>query len=240
MRHAAVNQPVIVALDFPNRQDTKAFLSEFKTPLFVKVGMELFYREGPAFIHELKEDGHQVFLDLKLHDIPATVERAMRNLASLNVDLVNVHAQGGTEMMKAALRGLNEGTEKGRERPLCIAVTQLTSTNGEMVKRELGISEPLEDNVLRLAGSAREAGLDGIVCSAWESRAVAERFGDDFLTVTPGIRRLEDSHSDQKRVVTPAQAKKNRAGAIVVGRGITRTEHPAVAYEQYETEWRNS
>ncbi|TMW73153.1 orotidine-5'-phosphate decarboxylase [Alteribacter natronophilus] len=233
------DRPLIIALDFPDRESALSFLARFKEPLYVKVGMELFYREGPPFVTELVSAGHRVFLDLKLHDIPVTVERAMRNLAALGADLVNVHAAGGPEMMRAALRGLESGTPRGKKRPLCVAVTQLTSTDESMMKEYLGVSESLEENVLRLAGAAKESGLDGVVCSALESRMVNERFGKDFRTVTPGIRLEEDSRFDQKRVVTPAQANRNKAWAIVAGRGITRAEDPYYAYHRYNKEWRN-
>ncbi|WP_245415703.1 orotidine-5'-phosphate decarboxylase [Alteribacter populi] len=216
------------------------FLTSFDEPLFVKVGMELFYREGPVLVEELKAEGHQVFLDLKLHDIPTTVERAMTNLAKLEVDLVNVHALGGQKMMSRAREGLEKGTAAGKRRPSCIAVTHLTSTDETMLQREWHIHESLQEHVLHLASLSNESGMDGVVCSALEAKAITERLGKAFLTVTPGIRLASDDKQDQQRVVTPAEARKMNCSAIVVGRGITRADAPKAAYTEYLTEWRGS
>ncbi|MCD8509630.1 MAG: orotidine-5'-phosphate decarboxylase [Bacillus sp. (in: Bacteria)] len=233
------SRPLIVALDFPNRDEALPFLSPFEGKnLFVKVGMELFYKEGQSFIYALKEQGHHIFLDLKLHDIPTTVKRAMTQLASLEVDIVNVHAMGGVEMMKAAKEGLVAGTKAGGKVPTCIAVTQLTSTSEEMMQRELMIPGSLEDHVLHLCGRVKEAGLDGVVCSAQEVQLIRQTIEAPFYTVTPGIRRAEDAANDQQRVVTPQLAAAYGADAIVVGRGITRANNPVEAYREYNKEWR--
>ncbi|MDQ0253788.1 orotidine-5'-phosphate decarboxylase [Evansella vedderi] len=232
-------RPLIVALDFPDREEALEFLTTFKNKkLFVKVGMELFYKEGRAFIYDLKEQGHHIFLDLKLHDIPTTVKRAMKQLASLEVDLVNVHAMGGVEMMRAAKEGLMEGTPANGSIPTCIAVTQLTSTSEEVMQKELKIAGTLNDHVIHLCHRVKDAGLDGVVCSAQEVQLIRKHIPSPFYTVTPGIRRNEDASDDQQRVVTPQLASHYGSDAIVVGRGITRAEDPLAAYEQYEKEWR--
>ncbi|UOY93702.1 orotidine-5'-phosphate decarboxylase [Ectobacillus sp. JY-23] len=229
--------PLIVALDFPNRQEVAGFLQHFGDErLYVKVGMELFYKEGPSIIAYLKEKGHDVFLDLKLHDIPNTVKSAMRSLADLGVDMVNVHAAGGTAMMKAALEGLQEGTQ-GKKRPLCIAVTQLTSTSEEMMNRELWIEKSLIDTVSHYAKLAKESGLDGVVCSTLEVPMLREHCGQDFITVTPGIRMGSDDTQDQVRVATPARARELGSDYIVVGRSITKAENPYQAYQTIKEEW---
>ncbi len=234
-------RPLIVALDFATKEEVTSFLSAFPhEKLFVKVGMELFYREGPSLVHELKEQGHQLFLDLKLHDIPTTVNRAMKQLANLEVDLVNVHALGGVDMMKAAKEGLDSGTPMGKTPPPCIAVTQLTSTTPNVLANELAIQTPLDEHVIHLCNQVQKADLAGVVCSALEVTKIQQQFTPSFLTVTPGIRRLEDTANDQARVVTPAKAKELGSTAIVVGRGITRATDPAYAYHQYLEEWRNS
>lgn len=230
--------PLIIALDFSSKEEVRKFLTLFKNEkLFVKVGMELFYREGISFIAELKEMGHDIFLDLKLHDIPTTVYRAMKQLARLQVDIVNVHAMGGMEMMKVAREGLLEGAESDRKTPKCIAVTQLTSMTEEMMQRELLIPTSLKEHVIHLCHSARNAQLDGVVCSAQEVEMIHKQVGESFLTVTPGIRRKEDTLDDQKRVVTPEMAAILGADAIVVGRGITRARNPIEAYHTYKMEW---
>ncbi|WP_442599440.1 orotidine-5'-phosphate decarboxylase [Neobacillus sp. D3-1R] len=229
---------LIIALDFSNKTDVVRFLEPFQDEkLFVKVGMELFFQEGPDILSFLKGKGHQIFLDLKLHDIPNTVYRAMKGLASIGCDLVNVHAAGGTDMMKAALEGLEEGTLAGQTRPYCIAVTQLTSTSEEQMQKEQLIKVPLEDSVLNYASLAKEAGLDGIVCSVFESRKIQEVLGADFLTVCPGIRQSTLSVQDQKRVATPKIALANDVSAIVVGRPITQAENPVDAYRLILNEW---
>jgi orotidine-5'-phosphate decarboxylase len=233
-----VNNPLIVALDFPSIEEVKRFLQPFQgEPLFVKVGMELYYQEGPAVISYLKEQGHQIFLDLKLHDIPNTVKQAMKGLSRLGVDLVNVHAAGGTKMMEAALEGLEAGIEAGKRRPYCIAVTQLTSTSKQMLHDQLLIERSMEETVLHYASLAKESGLDGIVCSAKEVSLIRERLGEAFLTVTPGIRFATDAKNDQIRVVTPFQAKQLGASAVVVGRSITKAADPYEAYKQLKREW---
>jgi orotidine-5'-phosphate decarboxylase len=233
-----VNHPFIVALDFSSMEEVKTFLQPFQNEtLFVKVGMELYYQEGPAMIAYLKEQGHQIFLDLKLHDIPNTVKQAMKGLSRLGVDLVNVHAAGGTKMMEAALEGLEAGTEAGKQRPYCIAVTQLTSTSEQMLHEELLIERSMEETVLHYASLTHQSGLDGVVCSAKEVPLIRKRLGSSFLTVTPGIRFATDEKNDQVRVVTPYEAKKLGASAIVVGRSITKAANPCAAYQQLQREW---
>ena len=224
---------VIIALDFKNKADVLEFLDKFDEPLFVKVGMELFYGEGPAIIQAIKERGHSIFLDLKLHDIPNTVKGGMKNLANLGVDIVNVHCAGGIAMMKAAIDGLNEGAKDGK-RPMCIGVTQLTSTSKEAMNNELGIPGEVIDCVIKYAKNAKEAGLDGVVCSVHEAKAIHEACGEDFLTVTPGIRLASDSKDDQKRVATPAFAKEQGCDYIVVGRSITKSANPVETYKEIE------
>ncbi|MBO9130234.1 orotidine-5'-phosphate decarboxylase [Bacillus sp. 165] len=233
-----MSQSLIVALDFPSKKEVEQFLASFNgKSLFVKVGMELFYKEGPSIITYLKEQGHSIFLDLKLHDIPNTVKSAMRSLASLEVDMVNVHAAGGTKMMQAALEGLEEGTAAGKKRPLCIAVTQLTSTSEEVMQQELWINKPLEETVLHYAKLAQESGLDGVVCSTLEVPSIRKICGDHFFTVTPGIRLASDAVNDQVRVATPATARENGCSYIVVGRSITKAENPLAAYEMISKQW---
>ncbi|MCM3365675.1 orotidine-5'-phosphate decarboxylase [Bacillus safensis] len=228
----------IIALDFPSGQDALAFLDLFEgTPLFVKVGMELFYQEGPAILDALKEKNCRIFLDLKLHDIPTTVQKAMNRLAALGVDLVNVHAAGGKRMMQAALEGLESGTPAGQSRPGIIAVTQLTSTSEDMMRNELLIDRPLQETVIRYGQLAYESGLDGVVCSVHESKALHEHISPSFLTVTPGIRLPNDQTDDQKRVATPAYAKEQGVSQIVVGRSITKADKPIEAYHQILKEW---
>lgn len=225
-----MKKPLIIALDFAGKKEVNSFLEHFGSEkLFLKVGMELFYKEGPAIVRDLKEKGHDIFLDLKLHDIPNTVKSAMIGLASLGCDMVNVHAAGGKAMMEAALEGLEAGSGSGK-RPYCIAVTQLTSTSEQQMKSEQLISASLNISVLHYAGLAHAAGLDGVVCSTYEARAIRSQLGDSFMTVTPGIRLGSDENQDQKRVATPEFAKSEGASAIVVGRSITRSEDP---YEKY-------
>lgn len=234
-----MNDPFIVALDFPTGEDVKAFLQSFPhESLFVKVGMELYYQEGPEIIHYLKGQGHRIFLDLKLHDIPNTVKRAMKGLARFGVDIVNVHAAGGTRMMEAALEGLEAGTPSGARRPYCIAVTQLTSTSEQMLHRELWIDRTMEETVLHYATMAKQSGLDGVVCSAKEVPLIRKQCGEAFLTITPGVRFADDEKNDQVRVVTPYEARKLGASFIVIGRSITRAENPAAAYERLQREWK--
>ena len=225
-----MGKDVIVACDFPSADETFRFLDRFtETKPFVKIGMELFYAEGPRIVREIKRRGHRIFLDLKLHDIPNTVKKAMAVLSALDVDIVNLHAAGTTAMMRAALEGL---TRPDGSRPLLIAVTQLTSTDQESMERDLWIREPMEQVVMHYAQTARDAGLDGVVCSPLEAGRVHEACGRDFLTVTPGVRFDENSRGDQKRVMTPAQAKMIGSDYIVVGRPITAAEDPVTAYER--------
>lgn len=223
----------IVALDFSRKEDVMMFLDKFEEPIYVKVGMELTYAFGFDMIREIKSRGHKIFLDLKLHDIPNTVKNGTKNLAKLDVDIVNLHAAGGSAMMKAAMEGLNEGAVNGK-RPLCIAVTQLTSTSQEAMNDELLIPGNVKDVVISYAKLAKDSGLDGVVCSVHEARGIHKACGADFLTVTPGIRLSEDSKDDQKRVATPAFAKEEGCDYIVVGRSITKSEDPLRTYEIIE------
>ena len=228
-----MNEKTIVALDFSTREDLFAFLSKFEEPIYVKIGMELTYAFGLDIISEIRQLGHHIFLDLKLHDIPNTVKQAMKNLARLDVDIVNLHCAGGIAMMKAAIEGLEEGAVEGK-RPLCIGVTQLTSTSKEAMNEELGIPGEVIDCVIKYAKNAKAAGLDGVVCSVHEARAIHEACGNDFLTVTPGIRLADDSKDDQKRVATPAFAKEQGCDHIVVGRSITKSADPLETYRTIE------
>lgn len=225
-----MGKDVIIACDFGSREETLAFLDRFtgKKP-FVKIGMELYYAEGPQIVRELKARGHKIFLDLKLHDIPNTVKKAMAVLSRLDVDLVNLHAAGTRAMMEAALEGL---TRPDGTRPLLIAVTQLTSTSQERMEQDLLIEKPLDQVVMHYARTARAAGLDGVVCSPREAQTVHEACGRDFLTVTPGVRFADGDVGDQVRVMTPAQAKKIGSDYIVVGRPITQATDPVAAYER--------
>lgn len=225
-----MGKDVIVALDFPTAADTLAFLDKFtgRKP-YVKIGMELFYAEGPEIVREIKNRGHKIFLDLKLHDIPNTVEKAMKSLSKLSIDMVNVHAAGTVEMMEAAKRGLKGDSDEG---PLLIAVTQLTSTSQERMNEELLIDGKLEDVVIKYAQNAKKAGLDGVVCSPLESGMIHDACGDDFVTVTPGVRFADSAKDDQVRITTPEGAKKLGSDYIVVGRPITKAEDPVGAYER--------
>ena len=230
-----MGKDVIVACDFSSSEQVFAFLDRFtgKKP-FVKIGMELFYAEGPAIVRAIKERGHKIFLDLKLHDIPNTVKKAMKVLSNLDVDICNLHAAGTTAMMQAALEGL---TRVDGSRPLLIAVTQLTSTDQESMERDLLIHEPIDQVVMHYAKTAKNAGLDGIVCSPLEAGKVHDVCGQDFLTVTPGVRFADGETGDQKRVMTPAQAKMIGSDYIVVGRPITAAEDPVAAYERCVAEF---
>lgn len=226
-----MQRDVIIALDFPSAKETFEFLDKFKDKKpFVKIGMELFYSEGPSIIKEIKERGHKIFLDLKLHDIPNTVEKAMISLSKLNIDMCNVHASGTVDMMKAAMKGLcHNGSEN---RPLLIAVTQLTSTSEERMQKELLINASLEETVIKYAQNAKEAGLDGVVCSPRESTIIHEACGDEFLTITPGVRFADSKKDDQVRITTPQGAKELGSNFIVVGRPITKADDPVSAYEK--------
>lgn len=233
-----IQKPLIIALDFKDRTEVDRFLNHFHDEkLFVKVGMELFYQEGPAIISHIKQRGHDIFLDLKLHDIPNTVKQAMRGLARLDIDLVNVHAAGGKKMMEAAIEGLEGGTQTGKQRPACIAVTQLTSTSQAMVQEELLINEKIDNIVLHYAKLAKESGLDGVVCSTHEVEVLNKKLGSSFMTVTPGIRMNEDSADDQTRIATPEQARRLGSTAIVVGRSITKQSNPYEAYIKVKKAW---
>ncbi len=223
----------MVALDFSTGKDVRAFLAQFSEPIYVKIGMELTYSLGFEIIREVKAMGHHIFLDLKLHDIPNTVKQAMKNLARLDVDVVNLHAAGGSAMMKAAMEGLKEGAVNGK-RPLCIAVTQLTSTSQEAMNEELRIPGTVQDCVIQYAKLAKASGLDGVVCSVHEAKAIHAACGDDFLTVTPGIRMANDAKDDQKRVATPQYAYEQGCDYIVVGRSITKAQDSVAAYHEIE------
>lgn len=223
---------ICIALDFQNKAEVKEFLEKFNDEkLYVKVGMELFYGEGIEIIKMIKEMGHNIFLDLKLHDIPNTVKSAMKQLAKLEVDMVNVHASGSIAMMKAAIEGLEAG-KTGDKRPLCIAVTCLTSLDQEVLDNELLINDTLENVVLKWATNAKEAGLDGVVCSPLESKVIHDNLGMEFITVTPGIRLADDSVNDQKRATTPAMARELTSSYIVVGRTITGSADPYATYKK--------
>ena len=223
---------ICIALDFQNKAEVKEFLEKFNDEkLYVKVGMELFYGEGIEIIKMIKEMGHNIFLDLKLHDIPNTVKSAMKQLAKLEVDMVNVHASGSIAMMKAAIEGLEAG-KTGDKRPLCIAVTCLTSLDQEVLDNELLINDTLENVVLKWATNAKEAGLDGVVCSPLESKVIHDNLGMEFITVKPGIRLADDSVNDQKRVTTPAMARELTSSYIVVGRTITGSADPYATYKK--------
>ncbi|MBQ3888435.1 MAG: orotidine-5'-phosphate decarboxylase [Clostridia bacterium] len=225
-----MGKDVIIACDFPSKEATFAFLDKFgdEKP-FVKIGMELFYAEGPAIVRDIKRRGHKIFLDLKLHDIPNTVKKAMQVLSSLDVDMCNVHAAGTAAMMEAALEGL---TRPDGTRPLLIAVTQLTSTDQERMERDLLIREPIDKVVMHYAATAAKAGLDGVVCSPLEAGKVHEACGTGFITVTPGVRFADGELGDQARVTTPARAKELGSDYIVVGRPITAAADPVAAYKR--------
>ena len=225
-----MGKDVIVACDFSSKEQVFTFLDKFtgRKP-FVKIGMELYYAEGPEIVRQIKARGHKIFLDLKLHDIPNTVKKAMAVLSGLDVDMCNVHAAGTSAMMKAALEGL---TRPDGSRPLLIAVTQLTSTDEESMKRELLIDRPLDQVVMSYAHTAKEAGLDGVVCSPLEAGKVHQTCGDGFVTVTPGVRFADGDVGDQKRVTTPEKARELGSDYIVVGRPITAAADPVAAYER--------
>ncbi len=223
-----MGKDVIIACDFNSKQEVISFLGKFqdKKP-FIKIGMELFYAEGPEIVRLIRGMGHQIFLDLKLHDIPNQVKKAMAVLSGLDVDLCNVHAAGTKAMMEAALEGL---TRADGTRPLLIAVTQLTSTSAEVMRRELLIERPMDETVMHYAQNAKEAGLDGIVCSPLEAGKVHAACGEGFLTVTPGVRFADGDMGDQQRVTTPARARELGSDYIVVGRPVTQAKDPVEAY----------
>ena len=227
-----MGKDVIVACDFASAEATFAFLDKFagcERKPFLKIGMELYYAEGPAIVKEIKARGHKIFLDLKLHDIPNTVKKAMSVLSNLDVDITNLHAAGTKNMMKAALEGL---TRADGTRPLLIAVTQLTSTDQESMENDLLIKEPIDKVVMHYASRAKVAGLDGVVCSPLEAEKVHNTCGRDFVTVTPGVRFADGEKGDQVRVMTPEEAKRIGSDYIVVGRPITAAEDPVAAYER--------
>lgn len=232
-----MNNKPIIALDFPGEKEVFNFLQQFNEPLFVKVGMELYLQEGPSIIEKIKHEGHDIFLDLKLHDIPNTVKSAMKGLAKLGVDLVNVHAAGGKPMMEGALEGLEAGTAAGQKRASLIAVTQLTSTTEQQMQEQQKITLSLQESVLHYAQLTKEAGLDGVVCSVHEARAIADACGEDFLRVTPGIRMLGGETHDQKRIATPDGARQDGSSLIVVGRAITGAKDPITAYQEVCQLW---
>ena len=230
-----MGRDVIIACDFDSAEKTFAFLDKFtgRKP-FVKIGMELYYAEGPSIVREIKRRGHKIFLDLKLHDIPNTVKKSMAVLSRLDVDMTNLHAAGTVRMMEAALEGL---TRPDGTRPLLIAVTQLTSTDQEAMEKDLWIREPIADVVMHYAHNAKLAGLDGVVCSPLEAGKVHDTCGKDFVTVTPGVRFADGDVGDQKRVMTPAEAKKIGSDYIVVGRPITAAADPVAAYRRCVAEF---
>ena len=230
-----MGKDVIIALDFDSKAKTLAFLDQFtEEKPFVKIGMELYYAEGPAIVREIKARGHKIFLDLKLHDIPNTVKKSMAVLSRLDVDMTNLHAGGTIPMMEAALQGL---TRADGTRPMLIAVTQLTSTDQEHMTNDLLINAPMPEVVMHYAHNAKVAGLDGVVCSPLEAGKVHERCGEGFVTVTPGVRFADGDVGDQKRVMTPAEAKKIGSDYIVVGRPITAAADPVAAYRRCVAEF---
>ena len=232
-----MGKDVIVACDFASKAQTLEFLDRFtgRKP-FVKIGMELFYAEGPDIVREIKRRGHPIFLDLKLHDIPNTVRKSMKVLSGLDIDMCNVHAAGTIEMMRAAVEGL---TREDGTRPLLIAVTQLTSTSEERMQQELLIGASINDTIVKYAQNAREAGLDGVVCSPLEAAMVKDACGQDFVTVTPGIRFADAAADDQVRITTPARAREIGADYIVVGRPVTAAPDPVAAYQRCLLEFLN-
>ncbi len=230
-----MGKDVIIACDFDSAEKTFAFLDKFTdVKPFVKIGMELYYAEGPSIVKEIKRRGHKIFLDLKLHDIPNTVKKAMAVLSRLDVDMCNLHAAGTTRMMEGALEGL---TRPDGTRPILIAVTQLTSTDQESMEKDMLIKEPIADVVMHYALTAKNAGLDGVVCSPLEAQKVHDSCGKNFVTVTPGVRFADGDIGDQKRVMTPAQAKEIGSDYIVVGRPITAAPDPVAAYNRCVSEF---
>ncbi len=230
---------VIIACDFASAEQTISFLDKFESEErkpFLKIGMELYYAEGNAIVKEIKKRGHKIFLDLKLHDIPNTVRKAMKVLSALDVDMVNVHAAGTVEMMRAAREGL---TREDGTRPLLIAVTQLTSTSEQTMQQELLIGATIGDTIIKYAQNAKEAGLDGVVCSPLESSIVKEACGGEFMTITPGIRFADSAADDQVRITSPAKAREIGSDYIVVGRPITAAEDPVAAYRRCVSEFLN-
>ncbi|WP_087972970.1 orotidine-5'-phosphate decarboxylase [Oceanobacillus rekensis] len=233
-----MNNHIYLALDFPDWEETKRFLEDHQFQgVPVKVGMELFYKEGPSVIEKLKQDNHPIFLDLKLHDIPTTVMRAMKNIGKLGVDLTNVHALGGSEMIKFAKEGLVAGSQNQDTK--LIAVTVLTSMDESTLQNQLRIPGSLEDNAAYFAKFAKDSSADGVVCSVYEATRIKQDCGDSFLTVTPGIRLKDSDSNDQKRIATPEFASENGSDYIVIGRSVTKAEDPYQAYQQAVEEWNN-
>ncbi|WP_423253074.1 orotidine-5'-phosphate decarboxylase [Melissococcus plutonius] len=234
-----MNTLPIIALDFPNQQEVETFLNGFpkQEKLFIKIGMELYYQEGPKIVHWLKQQGHSIFLDLKLHDIPNTVEKAMYGLAKLGVDLTCVHDAGGIQMMSAAINGLENGTPTGQKRPMLLAITQLTSTTEEKMHKEQLIEVPLQESVIHYAKCARQAGLDGVVSSALEVKNIKKATKPEFICLSPGIRPKGSKIGDQKRIVTPHKAHQLGSDFIVVGRPITQSSMPYETYVEIKKEW---
>ncbi|MGI6764276.1 MAG: orotidine-5'-phosphate decarboxylase [Clostridiales Family XIII bacterium] len=229
---------IIIALDYPSENTVLDFLAKFDNePLFLKVGLELYYSTGNSLLYKLKEKGHSIFLDLKLHDIPNTVGRAMEALAQLDIDLINVHASGGRAMMESALAGLEKGTACGQKRPKLIAVTQLTSTSEQMMQQQLKINDTIDNVIVHYAKNAAAARLDGVISSPLEVPLIKAVCGKDFLTVTPGIRCLGDAKDDQERITTPKQARQLGSDFIVVGRSITKSADPLTTYLNIKKEW---
>lgn len=230
---------IYLALDFPTWTEAKRFIDAYNLQgVPVKIGMELFYREGPGLVEKLKQDNHNIFLDLKLHDIPETVRKAMRNLTKLDVDMVNIHALGGSEMIRQAKEGLLSGNLSSQETKL-IAVTMLTSMDDEMMNKELMIRGNVQENAVHFADFAKKNGADGVVCSVHEAKQIKSVCGSQFLTVTPGIRLQESDNNDQKRIATPSFARENNADILVVGRTITNAQDPKSAYKKVLKEWEN-
>ncbi|MDD6407915.1 MAG: orotidine-5'-phosphate decarboxylase [Lactobacillus equicursoris] len=234
-----MSKPLFIALDFDDQEKMWLFLNQLQpqSKLHVKLGMEMFYQYGPEIVRDLSAKGYQIFLDLKLHDIPNTVKRTARQLAALGVYCTTVHALGGKEMIKSAKEGLIEGTPEGKEVPKLLAVTELTSISEDVLRDEQHCSLSLADEVKSLAHQAQTAGADGIICSPLEVKAMKNEFSDDFMFVTPGIRPASYKKDDQARVATPSQARENGSTAIVVGRPITQAENPQVAYEEILKDW---
>ena len=231
-----MQKEVIIACDFENKESLNSFFKKFsdEQSLFLKIGMELYYSEGPDIVRELKEYGHKIFLDLKLHDIPNTVYRTMKVLSKMNIDMCNVHAAGGIDMMRSAKEGL---MENAKNNPLLIAVTQLTSMSQEQMTKDILINEKIEKVISHYAQNAKEAGLSGVVCSAQEAEIIHDVCGKEFITVTPGIRFNDKNEDDQVRVLTPMQARNKGADYIVVGRPITKAEDPRHIYERCVSEF---
>ncbi|MGJ9460626.1 orotidine-5'-phosphate decarboxylase [Oceanobacillus sp. CF4.6] len=233
-----MNKNIYLALDFPDWEETKRFIHDYNFQgVPVKVGMELFYKEGPSVIEKLKTDNHPIFLDLKLHDIPTTVMRAMKNIGKLGVDLTNVHALGGSEMIKFAKEGLISGSENHDTK--LIAVTLLTSMDEDSLNKQLRIPGNLENNAAYFAEFAQKSGADGVVCSVYEAERIKRICGNSYLTVTPGIRLKNSDSNDQKRIASPGFAKDNGSDYIVIGRSVTKADNPYEAYQQAVEEWNN-